>query len=89
MTGQVYPLADGLGGHVDVPVGTIVTCNQIGHQYGPHPITDHCLVGGVVTAQPAAVEVETVDLVAALRATVEAAKVRRAARAAEAGGNRV
>ena len=43
-----YKLWDGLGGYVDVPAGTIVGCNQIGHNYHDHLITDHCGVGSVI-----------------------------------------
>lgn len=43
MTAHAYRLHAGRGGHVLVPAGTIVYCNQTGH----------CLVGSVVDTKPA------------------------------------
>ena len=48
-TEQAYRLWDGHGGWVEVPAGTMVECNQVGHHYSPHKITGVCGVGHVVS----------------------------------------
>ena len=36
--------SDGRGNLIGYPPGTVVNCNQIGHNYEAHPISVHCLV---------------------------------------------
>ena len=36
--------SDGRGNMVGYPRGTWVNCNQVGHNYGAHEITEHCLI---------------------------------------------
>ena len=38
---------DGQGGFTPLPADTIVRCNQTGHNYGPHTVTDHCGIGSI------------------------------------------
>jgi hypothetical protein len=35
---------DGRGNVVAYPLGTMVNCNQVGHNYCAHKITEYCLV---------------------------------------------
>ena len=35
---------DGRGNMIGYPLGAMVVCNQVGHNYAAHEITEHCLV---------------------------------------------